>query len=156
MVPDVPPLVGAILNTLLDRWEQPQRQTVVRVRLTQREYPQYFSPSDAALRRAANAVLAQLAHAGALALRWRRWEEGNWLDAVDLVPQQADLIYALLRRTPRTEQTTSLAELLQWETAHAPWHADFLQWAQNHLHPEGTRHRSVAPFKLADARSTLR
>lgn len=41
-----------------------------------------------------------------------------------------------------------MAELLQWETARAPWHADFLRWAQDQL----ARHRSVAPLKLDDAR----
>lgn len=148
MVLDVPPIVGAILNTLLDRWEQPERQTVVRVRLTQRDYGAYFSSTDAAPRRAANAVLGQLAQDGVIALHWRKWEEHNWLEAVDLVPHHANAIYTLLRRTPRGEQTTSLAELLQWETVHAPWHADFLQWAQDQLH----RHRSVAPLKLDDAR----
>jgi len=148
MVLDVPPIVGAILNTLLDRWEQPERQTVVRVRLTQRDYGAYFSSTDAAPRRAANAMLGQLAQDGVIALHWRKWEEHNWLEAVDLVPHHANAIYTLLRRTPRGEQTTSLAELLQWETVHAPWHADFLQWAQDQLH----RHRSVAPLKLDDAR----
>lgn len=106
MALDVPPIVRAILDTLLDRWEQPQRQTVVRVRLTQRDYPAYFSAADAQPRRAANAVLAQLASDGALMLRWRKWEEHNWLEAVDLLPHQVDTIYALLQRMPRGEQTT--------------------------------------------------
>ena len=148
MVPDVPPVVRVILNTLLDRFEQPERQTVVRVRITQRDYGAYFSSTDAAPRRAANAVLGQLAHAGVIALHWRKWEEHNWLEAVDLVPHRADALYTLLGRTPRRKQTTALAQLLEWETAHAPWHADFLRWAQDQL----ARHRSVAPLKLDDAR----
>ncbi len=93
-------------------------------------------------------MLEQLAQQGIITLHWRRSEEHNWLDAVDLIPRRADVLYPLLGRTPRGEQTTSLAELLQWETAHVPWHADFLGWAQDQL----ARHRSVAPLKFDDAR----
>src|SRR4051812_45556940 len=120
----------AILHTLLDRYEQPRRQNVVRVRLSQHEHAAYFSTEDSAPRRATNQALSRLADSGALCLRWRKWEDGNWLDAVDLVAAQADVLYALLGRSPRHEQDRALRELLDAQTPRPGWHADFCTWAR--------------------------
>jgi hypothetical protein len=142
----LPDLARAILHTLLDRAEQPERQTVVRVRLSEQTHTAYFSPTDAAPRQATNAALQQLAHQGVLRLHWQKWEQGNWLHAVDLLPEQADALYALLRRTPRPRQEAALHVLLQAQTSQADWHAAFLGWAEQQL----IEHRSVAPLTLDD------
>lgn len=130
---ELPALARTILDTLLDRAEQPGRQRVARVRLSERDYPAYFSPENAAPRRATNAAFTRLAAAGVLALRWRRWEEGNWLEAVDLTADGAALLYRLLGRMPRASQQDALHALVAAETALPGWHADFLAWASTRL-----------------------
>lgn len=137
-----------LLNTLLDRFEQPNRRTVVRLRLSAKEYPYYFTAEDPEHRYQVNATLTQLEQKGLIKLRWAKWERGNWLEAVDLVPEQASQLYALLRRTPLGEQVESLESLLAFETPRAEWHASFLAWAQSQL----ALHRSVKPLSLNDLR----
>lgn len=143
----LPDLARAILQTLLDRHEQPERQTVVRVRLSKQQHPAYFSSHDAAARQASNSTLQELAAQGMLRLHWQKWEQGNWLEAVDLLPEQAEALYALLQRTPRPRQEAALHALLQAQSPQRDWHAAFLAWAEQQL----ARHRSVAPLVLDDA-----
>jgi hypothetical protein len=138
----LPDVAGALLHTLLDRFEQPGRQRVVRVRLNEGEHPSYFSAEESAPRRLANAALRRLAAQGVVRLRWRRWEEGNWLEVVDLVPTRAAELYMALGRTPRVDQEQTLRELLANQTPQSGWHADFLQWAADQLE----RHRAAPPL----------
>lgn len=123
----------AILHSLLDRYEQPGRRQVVRVRLNEREHGAYFSTSDVTPRRATNLAFARLAQQQVLVLHWRRWEEGNWLSAVDLRLNQADVIYQLLGRAPRAMQEDALRTLLSAQTPRAEWHAAFLHWALDQI-----------------------
>jgi hypothetical protein len=145
---DLSELARAILQTLLDRYEQPERQTVVRVRLSEQAHAGYFSASDASTRQATNAALQQLADQRILRLHWQKWEQGNWLAAVDLVPEHADTLYAVLRRTPRPRQEAALQTLLDAQVPQAEWHAAFLNGALQQL----AAHRSVAPLTLDDPR----
>lgn len=138
----------ALLNTLLDRFEQPNRRHVVRVRLSAKEYPHYFAAEDPEHRYQLNAALTQLEQNGLIKLGWAKWERGNWLESVDLVLEQASQMYVLLRRTPLGEQVESLESLLAFETPRAAWHASFLTWAQSRL----ALQRSVAPLSLNDLR----
>ena len=144
MKPDLTPIARAVLESLLDRYEQPGRQRVVRVRLTEKEHPAYFAASDSAPRRETNAALARLAEQGLVKLRWPKWQEDNWLDAVDLVPENAAAVYALLNRTPRDTRESALRELLAAQTPRAGWHADFIAWSTQQL----DAHHSVAPLDL--------
>ena len=147
MTPAAPPeMARAILHALLDCYEQPDRRNVMRVRLIPRDHPAYFSAEDPAPRHTANQALRRLADAGALRLRWRKWEEGNWLEAVDLVAEQAPALYALLGREPRGEQDQALHRLLDAQRPHPGWHARFLAWVRAQL----GAHRSVAPLDRAD------
>jgi hypothetical protein len=136
----------SILHTLLDRYEQPQRQRAVRVRLDRKRHAAYFNADNVTTRRETNETLEKLVAYGVLRLRWRAWEEGNWLEAVDLVPERAAFIYELLRRTPRGEQTLTLQELLKAQTPRSPWHARFLKRADERL----CAHRQPAPLVLGD------
>lgn len=145
-VPELPAVAGAILQTLLDRLEQPGRQRVVRVRLTENQHADYFSDRTVAPRHETNAALQELAGQGVLRLHWRKWEKGNWLEAVDLVPERAEAVYALLKRTPRGTREGALRDLLAAQTPQAGWHAAFLKWATARL----ADHRSVAPLDLDD------
>ncbi|HET9221279.1 MAG TPA: Wadjet anti-phage system protein JetD domain-containing protein [Roseiflexaceae bacterium] len=138
--------VRAILGTLLDRYEQPGRQNVVRVRLSSRDHPGYFSAEDSAPRRETNDVLRRLAQAGMLRLHWRKWEEGNWLEAVDLVGERAASLYKLLGRNSRGQQYLALRQLLDAEEPRAGWHASLLAWARAQLEA----HRGVAPLNRDD------
>lgn len=142
----MPAITDSILHILLDRYEQPQRRRVVRVRLDRKRHAAYFNAGDVAARRETNETLEKLVAHGALRLHWRPWEEGNWLEAVDLVPERAAFIYEWLRRTPRGEQTFALQELLKAQTPRSPWHARFLAHAQERLRA----HRQPAPLVLGD------
>jgi hypothetical protein len=140
-------LVCELLHTLLDRYEQPERQRVVRVRLDAVRHPAYFQTADVSARQAANEALQQLAANGCLCLHWRKWEEGNWLDKVDLNVEQVDAVYALLRRAPLVQQQTQLRALLAVQTPQAAWHAAFLQWATAQLDAQA----SIKPLEWNDS-----
>jgi hypothetical protein len=155
IIPRIEPLPGiavltaitdSILHTLLDRYEQPQRQRVVRVRLDRKRHAAYFNAGDVTARRETNEMLEKLGARDALRLHWRAWEEGNWLEAVDLVPERAASIYELLQRTPRGEQTLALQQLLKAQTPRSPWHARFLTRAAERLRA----HRQPTPLVLGD------
>lgn len=147
VAPDLPAVARALLHTLLDRTEQPGRQRVVRVRLNPNNHTDYFSPEDVAPRRATHDVLEQLVAAGVVRLHWRKWEEGNWLAAVDLAPERAADLYTLLGRQPRAVQAAELRALLAEQTARSGWHADFLSWAEVQLDTG----RSPAPLVPGNA-----
>ena len=145
MSSNLPNLVSSILNTLLDQLEQPNRRRVVRVRLNEDQHHDYFYANDFAVRHHTNEALQHLAAQGCLRLHWRKWEEDNWLDKVDLVGKNAEAIYKLLGRTPLDEQETMLARLLAEHSPKVDWHIDFLRWVQRQL----DTHASVAPLRLS-------
>lgn len=144
MLSEPPAIARQILETLLDRVEQPRRLQVVRVRFSIERHPEYFSNLDVTMRQQTNVFLKQLAEQGIVRLHWRKWEEGNWLDAVDLANDRSNVLYTLLRRTPRKNQQTLLRELLAAQTPQVKWHADFLAWAETQLNT----HASVSPLEL--------
>jgi hypothetical protein len=144
---ELPSLARAILDTLLDRFEQPRRQRAVRVHLDERRHHGYFHAPDVAVRRAINETLQRLASDGCLRLYWRPWEEGNWLAKVELVAERAETIYARLGRVPLPQQEQRLRELLAAQKPHAPWHAAWLDWVKAQLDARA----AVAPLKLSTA-----
>jgi hypothetical protein len=145
-------LTRSILNALLDQYEQPGRRQVVRVRLNEDRHHDYFRAQDFAVRREANEALQRLADRGCLRLHWRKWEDGNWLDKVDLIAEGAETVYRLLGRAPLNEQEASLRRLLSEQTPQASWHSDFLGWALHRL----ANHSSVAPLKLSTTEAGAR
>jgi hypothetical protein len=145
-------LTRSILNALLDQYEQPGRRQVVRVRLNEDRHHDYFHAQDFAVRREANEALQRLADRGCLRLHWRKWEDGNWLDKVDLIAEGAETVYRLLGRAPLNEQEASLRRLLSEQTPQAGWHSDFLGWALHRL----DNHSSVAPLKLSTTEADAR
>lgn len=146
MATDLPPVARDILQRLLDRWEQPARRTVVRVRLKAADHPDYFSPRQAQPRQDTNTALSGMAEQGLIRLHWQKYETGNWLAAVDLVPEGAPALYARLGRAPRTAQVAALRALLAEQTPQAAWHAGFLDWTAARL----DAFRSVTPLDLDD------
>lgn len=140
-------LVKELLHTLLDRYEQPDRQRVVRVRLDAAQHQAYFQTADVSARRAANEALQRLAADGCVRLHWRKWEEGNWLDKIDLCVERVEAVYVLLGRAPLSQQQSQLRELLAAQTPPAPWHAAFVQWAIAQLDAGA----SIKPLELNDS-----
>jgi Uncharacterized protein conserved in bacteria C-term(DUF2220) len=153
MQSELPGPARSILNALLDQFEQPGRQRVVRVRLDEVRHYDYFHADDVAVRRDANELLQRLAEQGSLRLHWRKWEEKNWLDKVDLITEGAAAIYKLLGRATRDEQEAMLRRLLAAQSPNAlaapnaGWYSDFLKWAQLQLDAR----LSVAPLRLSSA-----
>jgi hypothetical protein len=146
MAADLPPVARDILQRLLDRWEQPARKTVVRVRLKETNHPDYFSQQYAQPRQETNTALSLMAEQGLLRLQWQKHETGNWLAAVDLLPDGAPAIYQRLGRAPRMDQVAALRALLAAQEPQAEWHAGFLAWATAKLDAHG----SVHPLDLGD------
>lgn len=146
MSPELPAVARRILETLLNRVEQPRRRKVVRAKLGVDRHSEYFSEMDVRARQQTNVALIQLAELGILRLHWRKWEEGNWLDSVDLVNERSEALYALLGRTPRGDQQARLRELMAAQTPQAAWHAAFLAWVEKQLEA----HASIAPLDLSN------
>ncbi len=144
MPSNLSPVVRAVLASLLDQAEQPNRQRVARVRLNDTEHPSYFSERDVAPRREANETLVALAQRGFVKLHWRKFETHNWLDAVDLVAEHTTEVYALLNRTPQSNRLQALRDLLNAQVSRPGWHRDFLTWANQQIDV----HHSVAPLNL--------
>jgi hypothetical protein len=140
-------LTRSLINSLLDRAEQPDRQTVVRVRLNQREHRSYYASDDSTARRECHHELGDLAAQGLIRLLWRKWEEGNWLEAVDLLPEGSQALYQLLKRSPRTHQQALLEQQLGALQTQSRWLGSFVEWTRVQL----AAHRSIAPLKLDDS-----
>jgi hypothetical protein len=141
----LPAPARSILDALLDQYEQPGRQRVARVRLSEDRHHDYFHADDFTVRRDTNEILQRLTEQGTLRLHWRKWEEGNWLDKVDLKAERVETIYQLLGRAPQKEQEAMLRQLLAAQSPIDGWHSDFLQWARRQLEIEA----SVIPLRLS-------
>ena len=139
------PLTREILEQLIVRYERPQRQKVARVRLNEKQHPAYFSQTDVRPRDTMHQEFQPLAQQGIVTLHWKKWETGNWLEAVDVT--RAEELYALLKRAPRSSHETALQELMEQQTPQAEWHTRFLAWAIEQL----KQNRSPAPLMLQDA-----
>jgi hypothetical protein len=99
----------------------------------ERRYPTYYAEHSAAPRRETNAALQELASREVVRLGWRRWEEGNWLKTVDLIPAHTATVYTLLGRTLRNTREEALRLLLAGQPRVAGWRARFISWAEARL-----------------------
>lgn len=139
------PLTRKILEQLIVRYERPRRQNVARVRLDEQQYLAYFSQTDVTARETTHQELKQLSQQGIVTLHWKKWEVGNWLTAVDVV--NAEALYALLKRAPRSNQVADLFERLGQQIPRVEWHERFLAWTVEQLN----QNHSPAPLLLQDA-----
>lgn len=140
------PEVIVILEALLAQAEQLGRKQVVRVRLNKRDHYWYFSDEEIGLRRKVNEQLQWLAAKSWLRLHWQKHEEGNLLDAVDLVTEVAANLYELLGRVPLSTKKDALYRLLLSQKAHDGWFLSFLAAAMTQL----DNNKSPAPLSLSD------
>lgn len=137
-------LTATLLHTLLDRLEQPLRSRVVRVRLNETDHASYFDTHDVQTRQDVNGELSALAKQNAVTLRWKKWQEGNWLESLDL--QNAEKIYKLLRRSPRSNLTEQFLELLDDYASSIPW---VTVW-HDEVRRKVQAGKAVTPFALED------
>jgi Uncharacterized protein conserved in bacteria C-term(DUF2220) len=137
-------LTTTLLHTLLDRREQPQRNRVVRVRLNVTDHASYFDVHDVAARQEVNSELSTLAKQNVVTLRWKKWQEGNWLESVDL--QNAEVIYKLLRRSPRSTLNEQFLVLLDEYASSVSWVATW----HDELRQRALSGRRVVPLDLED------
>jgi len=126
--------VGDMLHALLDQAEQVNRRRAPRVRLSASRYPAYFAQETVAPRKEANEAFGALEREDVLRLGWRRYEEGYWLEWVELAPQGAARLYGLLGRTPRHVHDATLDVLLAEQNPGTDWLADFLAWVRQQRH----------------------
>lgn len=114
------PVTADLLERLLERAERPNRRTVVRVRLHEIvEYAKTDRPQ-------VHTELAALANQGYVQLHWIRFEEGNWLESVDLVTGQAGPLNEMLGRTTRAERLQALSTHLAQIPPVPGWHSVWL------------------------------
>lgn len=139
----LPTLARELLHTLLDRYEQPNRQTVVRVAIDAAKHAAYFDRYD--VRESVNATLKLLADQEILTVHYVRRQE-HLIDKVDLNPSQAAALYKLLGRTPQTDAMGRLRTLLSAQAPQAEWLTQFLAHSLFQL----DNYKSVAPFDLDD------
>ncbi len=141
--------VRDLLNLLLDRAEQPRRKRSVAV-LIRRDCPWYDSEqTPAGLRPQFHEALRELEQRGWLRLFWRRFNEGNLLEKVELVAspsEQMTSLYNELRRVPREAQEARLRALLEEQESGSEWHTVFLTRARAQLEA----HNLPAPLSLSD------
>ncbi len=140
----LPTLARELLTTLLDRAERPDRKTVTRVTLDAARHAVYFERFE--VQQAVNQAMTDLAERGLLRLHWVKGQ-AHLLDKVDLVPEHAAELYALLGRQPRADQAAALRGLLLAQSAPAGWAADFIHWALAQVEA----HKSPVPLKLGEA-----
>jgi Uncharacterized protein conserved in bacteria C-term(DUF2220) len=138
------PLTNIILHTLLDRLEQPQRTRVVRVRLNELDQARYFDTHDVQIRQEVNNELTELERQASVKLHWKKWQEGNWLESVDL--RDAEKIYKHVRRSPRSNLTEHLLTLLDDYASSVSWLGSW----HDEVRRKVQAGKAVAPFRLED------
>ncbi|MBI3243075.1 MAG: DUF2399 domain-containing protein [Chloroflexi bacterium] len=166
--------VAAILNDLLDAFERrpplspvahalrerreaksKERQErgaggvrrAIRCNLNALPHLAYHSQADPAPRQIANEQLTRLEEAGIVRLAWQPGETGHLLAAVTLIPEQADSVFNLLKRTPLATRRARLGEILLGDRFRfSDWRRQAIDAAIGQLREE----KSPAPFSLAD------
>lgn len=141
------PQVKEILETLLQRAEQPDRKHAVRIRLNAHAHPWYFSGNEPGLRARVHEQLTWLAMQGWLHLRWQKYEEGNVLEAVDFIAASNgsfDALYQFCGRQSRQKREEALRQLVLSQQPQAPWFEQFLIWALGQV----DAHRSPLPLNV--------
>jgi len=163
------PDVAALLHALLDAFErrphplppapppspdeQFRRETrqraggvrPIRCNLDSLSLPTYHSQSDPAPRQIANEQLQTLEDAGVVKLDWLPGETGHLLASATLISEHAEVVFALLKRTPQSARRARLTDLLLGERFRFnDWRLRAVQHALDQLKAD----KSPAPFSL--------
>lgn len=159
------PDVAALLHALLDAFERRSpTQTfpiaelrdgggrgrgyrAIRCNLDSLLLPAYHSQSDPAPRQITNEQLQTLEDAGVVKLDWLPGETGHLLASATLIPEHAEVVFALLKRTPQSDRRARLTDLLLGERFRFnDWRLRAVQHALDQLKAD----KSPAPFSLTD------
>ena len=171
--------VAAVLNALLDVFERRTTQTArnptehatynpeaqrsgraIRIAISEIYLPSYFSQLDPTPRLTANEQFVTLEKAGLLKLTWLPGETGHILQSAKLEtehPERAGAgvtrIYALLRRSAKTDQRSRLESLLLADKFRFvdDWRARAIRQVLTNLRAG----KSPLPFNLTDSDLTL-
>lgn len=107
---------ASVVHQLLDIYErrggQPKQVVRVKLRDLHGEISGYYSQLDPLPRAVTNEQLAALAQRGWITLHWEPGQEHHLLAAVDLAPEAAPLLYALVAREPLAAKRRQLRDLL--------------------------------------------
>lgn len=154
------PDVAALLNALLDRFENRARQAgapearggqpegrPVKISLSAIDLPGYFSQADPEPRLAANQQLQELARHNLVSLDWSPGQSGHLLEAIGLRGVAA--LYRLIEREPLAERRAGLETLLLAERFRFPA-GDWRSQAAGRILAQVRAGKSPAPFRLAD------
>lgn len=159
------PDVAAILNALLDIYErrdkpspsaprsissltgEGSRRHAIRCDVHSMALPGYHSQVDPNARLIANEQLAALEKLGYVRLTWLRGEERHLLEAVSLISERADELFAWLNRVPVAALRTRLRDLLLAERFRfSDWKLRAVEWTLAQLKES----KSPSPFSLTD------
>src|SRR5574341_2287578 len=163
------PDVAALLHALLDAFERrphllppapppsPDEQfrrergaggvRPIRCNLASLLLPAYHSQSDPAPRQITNDQLQTLEDTGVVKLDWLPGETRHLLASVTLIPEHAEVVFALLKRTPQSARRARLIDLLLGERFRFDdWRLRAVQHALDQLKAD----KSPAPFSLSD------
>ena len=149
----------AILHALLDTFERRsslpagggsgvrESRRAIRCTLDLLPLPAYHSQSDPTPRQIANEQLQTLERAGVVKLDWLPGETGHLLASATLIPEHAEVVFALLKRTPQSARRARLTDLLLGERFRfTDWRLRAVQHALDQLKAD----KSPAPFSLTD------
>ena len=152
------PDVAVVLNVLLDIFERRTSQAAklstehatrtIKIILGEIALPSYFSQIDPTPRILANEQFTALERAGFLRLGWIPGETGHLLQFAKLQTEHVASIYALIRRSAKTDQRSRLENLLLGDKFR--FSDDWRARALRHILTNLRTGKSPAPFSLTD------
>jgi hypothetical protein len=148
------PQLQALLETLLERAEQPTRQRAVRVRLTPQTHSWYYDRYDLGLRSRIHGELKWLAEQKWLTVSWQKYEVENELAMIEFCAHMngsLETFYQFCGRPSRSEQEKALQDLLLAYLGKIPatgenWFVSFVQYLLEQL----VARRSLTPLNPDD------
>ncbi|HLB49065.1 MAG TPA: Wadjet anti-phage system protein JetD domain-containing protein [Anaerolineales bacterium] len=157
------PDVAALLHALLDAFERrtPTQASLIaepregggrgrgyraiRCNFDSLLFPAYHSQSDPVPRQITNEQLQTLEDSGVVKLDWLPGETRHLLASATLIPEHAEVVFALLKRTPQSARRARLTDLLLGERFRFnDWRLRAVQHALDQLKAD----QSPAPFSL--------
>lgn len=148
------PQLQILLETLLERFEQPDRQRAVRVRLAPQTHAWYYDRYDLGLRSRIHSELKWLVEQKWLTVSWQKYEMENELAAIEFCAHtkgSLEAFYQFCERASRVVREDALRALLlaKLESTSATredWFVTFVQFLLEQL----LAHRSLAPLNPDD------
>lgn len=140
-----------VLNTLLDKYEQSTafRTGVFNRRILlslQKENSLQEVMEQPDEKRLFHTVLAQLKAQGLVDYSWVKYEQGNLVDKVWLVPEKINDCYQALSRTPAADLLETFQKAVSACLAELPQASDFAAYLRDMMQYVSTKKKLRAPF----------